>query len=51
MQGTQVRFLVREDSTCFGATKAVLTVPEAPLPELHSKRRHCNEKFAHHTEE
>ena len=32
MQGTQVQSLVREDSTCGGATKPVHTATEAQAP-------------------
>ena len=47
MPGTQVRSLVPEDSTCWGATKT--RVPQLLNPHVYSpcsanKRIHCNEK-------
>ena len=54
MQGTWVRSLVQEDSTCHGATKSVchnyraralqLLKPECREPTRPSKRSHHNEK-------
>ena len=46
MQGTQVWFLVWEESTCKEATK-----PTHLEPMLWSKRSHLNEKTSHHNEE
>ena len=61
MQGTWVRALVREDSTCHGATKPMhhnywahmpqLLKPARLGPMLHNKRSHRNEKPAHCSEE
>ena len=61
MQGTRVRALVREDPTCYKATKPVchnywarvlqLLKPLRLEPVLHNKRSHRKEKPAHHKEE
>ena len=53
MQGTQVWFLVQEDSTWHGATKPMSQNHWGPLalePVLHNKRSHLNEKPMHHNE-
>ena len=52
MQGTQVRSLVREDSTCCRATKPTHHTYEALALEsvLCNKRRHRKEKPAHHNQ-
>ena len=57
MQGTWVRSLVQEHSTCHGATKFVchnyrahalqLLKPECREPKLPSRRNHHNEKPVH----
>ena len=49
MQGTWVQFLVKEDSTCLGATKPVYHSywnPNALEPVLHNKWSHRNKKPA-----
>ena len=61
MQGTQVRSLVREDSTCCGTSKPVchncwvpvlqLLKPTYLEPVLHNRGSHCNEKLTHHNAE
>ena len=58
MQGTQVRSLVQEDSTCLGATKPVrhnywacvlqLLKPVCLEPVLCNTGSHCDEKPVHH---
>ena len=50
MQGTRVRYPVREDPTCYRATKPVCHYDRSlsPLkPVLHNKRSHNNEKLTH----
>ena len=57
MQGTRVRPLVHEDSTCCQATKPLLScdvqllspraATEALEPTLHNKRSYHNEKLLH----
>ena len=51
MQGTQVQFLVQEDSTCFRATKPVPHSYGACSlePLLHNERSYCSEKPPHRT--
>ena len=54
VQGTQVQSLVRQDSTCLGATKAhgpQLWKPECLEPVLHNKRSYYSEKPENHKEE
>ena len=61
MQGTRVRALVQEDPICCRETKPLhhnywacvpqLLKPTHLEPVLHHKRRHHNEKPAHHNEE
>ena len=53
MQGTQVRFLVWEESTGSRATKPHATTTESKYldPVLYNERSHCNEKPMHHDEE
>ena len=53
MQGTGIRPLVREDSTCLWATKAVRPHyrPHGLEPGLRNKRCHRNEKPARHNQE
>ena len=50
-QGTQVRFLSREHSTCLGATKPGCHSYWAHTsePELYNKRSHNKEKPEHHS--
>ena len=60
-QGTQVRSLGREDSTCYGISKPVchncwgpvlqLLKPTYLEPVLCNKGSHCNEKLTHHKAE
>ena len=50
MQGTQIRFLGLDDSTCWGATKPQLLKPAHLEPLLHNKRSLRSEKPAHHRE-
>ena len=65
MQGTQVPFLVREDSTCCGATKPLHHNDSTHILEpashnccglhtlelvLDDQRSHCNEKHSHHNQ-
>ena len=61
MQGTWVRFLVQEDSTCYGATKAVChdcwaRVPQllkpahSSVPSLHSLQSLCSATRGHHNQ-
>ena len=49
IQGAWVRFLVREDPTCHGATKPCYTATEASTlePTLSIKRSHHTEKPKH----
>ena len=61
MQGTQVRSLVREHSTCCGTSNPVcqnywvpilqLLKPACLEPMLHNRGNHHNEKLTHHYEE
>ena len=61
MQGTQVRSLVREHSTCCGTSNPVcqnywvpmlqLLKPACLEPMLHNRGNHHNEKLTHHNEE
>ena len=61
MQGTQLRSLVREDSTCCGTSKPVchncwvpmlqLLKPTYLEPVVHSKGSHCNQNLTHHNAE
>ena len=53
MQGTCVRFLIQEDNTCYGATKPVHLNYWSlhALENVLHKRRHSNEKPAHHNQE
>ena len=61
MQGTQLRSLVREDSTCCGTSKPVchncwvpmlqLLKPTYLEPVVHNKGSHCNQNLTHHNAE
>ena len=54
MQGTQVQSLVQEGSKWQGETtpnEPLVMKPTCSAPMLCNKRRHHNEKLAHHNEE